>query len=86
MGAGARTRRRRVNALAPGPTASEALAAAGLQPEAVAEIEQEETRRIPLGRRGRPEEVPEWALRLADPASRWITGQVLTVDGGLELV
>jgi NAD(P)-dependent dehydrogenase (short-subunit alcohol dehydrogenase family) len=76
----------RVNALAPGPTASEALAAAGLPPELVAEIEQEEARRIPLGRRGRPEEVAEWVLRLADPASTWLTGQVLTVDGGLELV
>jgi NAD(P)-dependent dehydrogenase (short-subunit alcohol dehydrogenase family) len=76
----------RVNALAPGPTASEALAAAGLPPEAVERIEQDEVRRIPLGRRGRPEEVAEWVLRLADPGSTWLTGQVLTVDGGLELV
>jgi NAD(P)-dependent dehydrogenase (short-subunit alcohol dehydrogenase family) len=76
----------RVNALAPGPTASGALAAAGLPPGAVAQIEQEEARRIPLGRRGRPEEVAEWVLRLADPRSTWLTGQVLTVDGGLELV
>lgn len=76
----------RVNALAPGPTESEALAAAGLPPEVVEEIEQEEARRIPLGRRGRPEEVAEWVLRLADPGSTWLTGQVLTVDGGLELV
>lgn len=76
----------RVNAVAPGPTASEALAAAGLPPDAVAAIEQEEARRIPLGRRGRPEEVAGWVLRLADPGSTWLTGQVLTVDGGLELV
>ncbi|MEU4820321.1 hypothetical protein AB0H37_00460 [Actinomadura sp. NPDC023710] len=26
-----------------------------------------------------------WILRLADPASTWLTGQVLTIDGGLEL-
>jgi NAD(P)-dependent dehydrogenase (short-subunit alcohol dehydrogenase family) len=25
-------------------------------------------------------------LRLADPSATWLTGQVLTVDGGLELV
>lgn len=41
--------------------------------------------RIPLGRRGDPEEVAAWILRLAGPASTWLTGQVLTVDGGLEL-
>jgi NAD(P)-dependent dehydrogenase (short-subunit alcohol dehydrogenase family) len=25
-------------------------------------------------------------LSLADPSATWLTGQVLTVDGGLELV
>ncbi|MQA04535.1 MAG: SDR family oxidoreductase [Streptosporangiales bacterium] len=75
----------RVNAVAPGPTASEALAAAGLPPDAVAAIEQDETARIPLGRRGEPAEIARWILHLADPAADWLTGQVLTVDGGLEL-
>ncbi len=76
----------RVNALAPGPTESEALAAAGLSEALVDEIKQDETSRIPLGRRGRPDEVATWLLRLADPAASWLTGQVLTLDGGLELV
>lgn len=76
----------RVNAVAPGPTASDALAAAGLSSEAIADVERDEAHRIPLGRRGHPDEVAEWVLRLADPASTWLTGQVLTVDGGLELV
>lgn len=75
----------RVNALAPGPTESEALAAAGLPETAVEEIKQDEAARIPLGRRGEPDEVAAWILRLADPATTWLTGQVLTVDGGLEL-
>ncbi|MFG1704211.1 SDR family NAD(P)-dependent oxidoreductase [Nonomuraea sp. M3C6] len=75
----------RVNALAPGPTESEALAAAGLPGAVVEQIKQDETARIPLGRRGTPEEVAAWIVRLADPAATWITGQVLTVDGGLEL-
>jgi NAD(P)-dependent dehydrogenase (short-subunit alcohol dehydrogenase family) len=75
----------RVNALAPGPTESEALAAAGL-PEAVVErVKQDEAARIPLGRRGDPDEVATWILRLADPATTWLTGQILTIDGGLEL-
>ena len=37
---------------------------------------------IPFGRMGRPEEVAEVALFLASPHARWITGQVLAVDGG----
>lgn len=52
----------------------------------IEQIKQDETARIPLGRRGEPEEVASWILRLADPASSWLTGQVLTLDGGLELV
>jgi NAD(P)-dependent dehydrogenase (short-subunit alcohol dehydrogenase family) len=75
----------RVNAVAPGPTESEALAAAGLPDATVAEIKRAEAARIPLGRRGEPEEVAAWILRLADPATTWLTGQVLAVDGGLDL-
>lgn len=75
----------RVNALAPGPTESEALAAAGLPQAVVDQIKQDETSRIPLGRRGDPTEVATWIVRLADPSATWLTGQVLTVDGGLEL-
>jgi Short-chain dehydrogenases of various substrate specificities len=75
----------RVNALAPGPTESEALTAAGLPDAVVEQIKAEETARVPLGRRGTPEEVAAWIVHLADPAATWITGQVVTVDGGLEL-
>ncbi|MER6829237.1 SDR family oxidoreductase [Streptosporangium sp. NPDC000563] len=75
----------RVNALAPGPTESEALTAAGLPESVVEQITRDEIARIPLGRRGTAEEVAAWIVHLADPAAPWITGQVLTVDGGLEL-
>ena len=37
---------------------------------------------IPFGRLGTPDEVAEVALFLASPHARWMTGQVLTVDGG----
>ena len=47
----------RVNAVAPGPTESEALAASGLPGGAVDKIKQEETDQIPLGRRGKPEDI-----------------------------
>ncbi|WP_333486585.1 SDR family NAD(P)-dependent oxidoreductase [Nonomuraea corallina] len=75
----------RVNALAPGPTESRALARAGLPEPEVERVKQDEARRVPLGRRGTPEEVATWIVRLADPASTWLTGQVLTLDGGLDL-
>jgi NAD(P)-dependent dehydrogenase (short-subunit alcohol dehydrogenase family) len=75
----------KVNAVAPGPTESEALAAAGLPDDVVEKINQDETGQIPLGRRGRPEEIANWIVHLADPASTWLTGQILTVDGGLDL-
>ena len=39
-------------------------------------------RHIPLGRPGTPEEVAEAALFLAGPASAYVNGQVLAVDGG----
>ena len=37
---------------------------------------------IPFGRMGTPDEVAEVALFLASHHARWITGQVLVVDGG----
>ena len=37
---------------------------------------------IPFGRMGTPEEIAEVALFLASPHARWITGQVIGVDGG----
>jgi 3-oxoacyl-[acyl-carrier protein] reductase len=39
-------------------------------------------RSIPFGRLGAPEEVADVALFLASPHAGWMTGQVLTVDGG----
>ncbi len=39
--------------------------------------------RIPLGRIGEPEDVMRAALFLVAPASDFITGQILYVDGGL---
>lgn len=76
----------RVNAVAAGPTESGALTGMmGLSPEQAAAIEEQERARIPLGRRGVPEDVANWIVQLAGPASEWMTGQVVAVDGGLGL-
>ncbi|MEV7364717.1 SDR family NAD(P)-dependent oxidoreductase [Streptomyces sp. NPDC003631] len=76
----------RVNAIAPGPTETDVLAAAGLPEDTIDEIRSAERERIPVGRLGDPQDVADWILRLADPRDTHITGQILTIDGGLELV
>src|SRR5262249_37176566 len=40
---------------------------------------------IPMKRVGKPEDIAQVALFLAGPAASYLTGQVITVDGGLSL-
>lgn len=76
----------RVNVVAAGPTESGALTGMmGLSPEQAAVIKEQEREQIPLKRRGNPDDVAQWIVRLVDPASEWVTGQVIAVDGGLGL-
>lgn len=42
----------------------------------------EHTKQVPMGRPGRPEDFVGTALWLAGPASAWITGELVRVDGG----
>ena len=44
-----------------------------------------ESRRRPPGRLGRPEDIAPVAVYLLGPGARWITGQVITADGGFSL-
>ena len=76
----------RVNAVAAGPTESDFLAERmKLSAQQIEDIKASERARIPLGRRGLPEDVASWIVALASPDAAWVTGQVITVDGGLSV-
>ena len=65
------------NALAPGFIETDMTS--GL----TSELRNEMLKQIPLNRFGQPEDIADAALFLAGPGARYITGQVLTVDGGM---
>jgi 3-oxoacyl-[acyl-carrier protein] reductase len=62
-----------VNAINPGPTDT-----GWISPELRTSFEE----RTPLGRVGRPEDAAELVCFLCSPRGGWITGQVITSDGG----
>ncbi|HTJ33959.1 MAG TPA: SDR family oxidoreductase [Dactylosporangium sp.] len=41
--------------------------------------------KLPLGRIGEPDDIADVIMFLAGPASRWMTGQTLVVDGGAQI-
>src|ERR1700690_4116299 len=66
-----------VNAIAPGFIETDMTS--GLKEEMRTAL----LKQIPLGRLGSADDIAGAALFLASPAARYITGQVLTVDGGM---
>jgi NAD(P)-dependent dehydrogenase (short-subunit alcohol dehydrogenase family) len=71
----------RVNCLCPGPVDTPMLRGWYATGDA-AELEKRQVAPIPLGRVGEPGENAEAALFLASDSSSYMTGAVLTVDGG----
>lgn len=73
----------RVNAVLPGliasPQSKDAINSSGEEGLVSA------TARIPLGRVGQPEDVADVVTFLLSPAARYLTGQSITVDGGLTI-
>ena len=69
----------RVNAVCPGPISTPMLLQAiGHDPVAKAET----LARIPMGRLGTPEEVAEAVVWLCSDAASFVTGHMMSVDGG----
>jgi 3-oxoacyl-[acyl-carrier protein] reductase len=66
-----------VNAVAPGFIATEMTAALGQ--DTLQQLQQQ----IPLGRLGTPQDVADAVLFLVSDAASYVTGHVLTLDGGL---
>lgn len=73
-----RGRRITVNAVAPGPTATD-LFLDGKPPAVVDQL----ARMSPLERLGRPEDIANAVAFLAGPDGGWINGQVLRANGGI---
>lgn len=75
----------RVNAIAPGWHGGTDLIAgrrAASPPAEIERFESELRRRIPMGRRGQPEDLVGLVIYLASDAASYVTGQVIVSDGG----
>jgi NAD(P)-dependent dehydrogenase (short-subunit alcohol dehydrogenase family) len=75
----------RVNAVAPGPTDTPVFGKLGAPPEAIPSIKEAFVKHVPLGRIATIDEVVHWLVAVADPSVTWMTGQVISIDGGMSL-
>jgi NAD(P)-dependent dehydrogenase (short-subunit alcohol dehydrogenase family) len=69
-----------VNAVAPGPTDTD-MVQLGIPPDRVRGY----VSRTPVGRLGRPEEIAELVSFLSSERASYITGQVISINGGLSV-
>ncbi len=71
----------RINAISPGIIRTDFARALWENPKAEAAFK----RAVPLGRIGEPEEIAGAAVFLASPASAYMTGQSVIIDGGMTI-
>ncbi|HYC25144.1 MAG TPA: SDR family oxidoreductase [Roseiarcus sp.] len=72
----------RVNCIAPGMVRTDFARALWENPRYLAQHNE----RAPLGRIGEPDDIAGAAVYLASPASAFMTGQALVIDGGITIV
>jgi 3-oxoacyl-[acyl-carrier protein] reductase len=71
----------RVNSILPGATETEGASSAGVTTGS--EAEKMFIANTPLGRRGQPEDIAKVAIFLASDDAAWITGEQISVSGGM---
>ena len=71
----------RINSVLPGATETEGAASAGVTPGS--EYEKMFIANTPLGRRGQPEDIAKAVVFLASDDAAWITGEQISVSGGM---
>ena len=79
-------RKIRVNSMSPGAIETAALEKTGLTPEQAEQAAAKFVSQVPMGRRGKPEEIAAAVVFLASDESSYITGVDLAVDGGMAQV
>lgn len=72
----------RVNTISPGPVSTPIMSKMGLTPDQQAGFENNMAQLVAFKRLGQPEEIASVALFYATPASSYVTGSELLVDGG----
>lgn len=72
----------RVNAVCPGPVMTDMLTGQADDPDAETLTYQELIDYAPMKRIAEPEEIADGILYLANPASKFVTGAMLSIDGG----
>jgi NAD(P)-dependent dehydrogenase (short-subunit alcohol dehydrogenase family) len=53
--------------------------------EAIPAAKAQFVKQVPLGRIATPDEIARWVVAISEPTVTWVTGQVLSIDGGMSL-